>query len=150
MASNITGIYNAIAAWVVTFDSDVTLKVWNYSAVKEALPSASAPIRILMPTEGPGTGFAFIALGKLNKITWNITDLCLIKPVAQGDGIASEAEHIVQYAEAYHTAMHNGRAVTASSIIAGGSITPGVYEWNGVAYYGVKCVVEVTEYVSAA
>jgi hypothetical protein len=144
-----TDIFNAIAAWTVQFDSDVTVLVRNYNAIKETMPSAGTPCRVLQPLTSPGDPFAFIALGKTNKITWKIEDTCYIKPVAQGDGIKSEGAHIVQYAQAYRTAMQDNRSPTAASHIVGGSITPGVYDWNGVSYFGVKCIVQVEEFQSS-
>ncbi len=145
----LTDIFTAIAAWSVQFDSDVTPKVWNYNQIKETLPSAAAPIRILSPLNSPTDPFSFIALGKTNKALHRIEDLLLIKPVAQGDGIKSESAHIVNYAQAYRTAMQDNRSPTAASHVIGGSITPGTFDWNGVSYFGVRCVVEVEEFQSS-
>jgi hypothetical protein len=147
---SVTGIFNAIAAWTPSYDSDVVPKVWNYNQVKEALPSAAAPIRVLMPMRLSGDPFEFVALGKTSKTTWRIVDLLLIKPVSQGDGIKSEGENMVAYAENYHDTLRSKRSPTSSSHVVGATINTGVFSWNQVDYYGVECVVTVDEYDSSA
>jgi hypothetical protein len=142
-------IFTAMSLWTPTFDSDVTIKVWNYNQIKETLPSAGTPIRILQPLLSPGD-FAFIALGKTNKVTWKIVDLLLIKPVAQGDGIKSESAHIVDYCDSYREAMYSNRAPTGGSHILSATMEPGVYPWNNIEYFGVKCTVSVEDFLSPA
>ena len=142
-------VFVAVAAWTPTFDSDVTPKVWNYNQIKATLPSAATPIRILSAIETPGE-FAFIALGKTNKVAWRLVDLLLIRPVVQGDGIKSESAHFVQYADSYRQAMYDHRAVTSSAIVSSATIEPGVYPWNDVQYFGVKCTMTIEDFLSPA
>jgi hypothetical protein len=138
----------AVAAWTPQYDSDETINVRTYATIREGMPSGVTPMRIIEPMS-PGE-FAFIALGKTNKTTWRLVDTLYIKPVSQGDGIKSEATHMVNYADAYRQAMYDHRAVTSVAIVTGATIEPGVYPWNDVQYFGVKCTVTIEDFLSPA
>ena len=152
--TQITTIFGALAAMTPEWSSDVAIKVWNGSTagvIKATLPSASVPIRILTTTgDIEGRDFAFIALGKLSKVTWVIEDLLLMKAVAEGDSIKGVSAHLVQYCDSYITKLRDVRAPAANSHVLRANMKPGTYDWGDVRYFGVKVIVEVEEFQSAA
>jgi len=151
--TQVSTIYGALAAMVPEWSSDVSIKVWNGATagvIKNTLPSASVPIRILTMTgENEGRDFAFIAMGKLSHVTWVIEDLLLAKAVAEGDHIKGISAHLIQYCDSYITKLRDTRAPSTQSHVVGASFKPGVYDWGGVQYFGVRALVEVEEFQSA-
>ena len=89
MATALTSIYDAIAAWTPTHDSDDMPTVRNYDEQRKVLHSADCPIRILSPVSDKQHATHFVALGKVQNISHRIEDIWLLKPVSQGQGIAS-------------------------------------------------------------
>lgn len=153
--TQVVAIYAAIAALVPVYDSDVTpIKVWNGAltgVIKQALPSAALPIRILTTTgENEGRDFAFIALGKLSKVVWTIEDLLLIKPVAEGDSLKTMSPYLITYCDSYITVLRDLRGPTSNSHVVAADFKPGMFEWGDNRYFGVDVKIEVEEFQGAA
>jgi hypothetical protein len=151
--SAIADIYAALAAKSVTAASK-TPTVYSLSTLKKSAETADLPMRLLLPFNGrgPARDGQFISLGTLVGVTWRITDLCLWEPEAQTLGIAEVSPELIAYCGAYVDMLRTFRAPTAQSHLAGFTLAPDLYEWpkgSGRWYYGVECVLEIEEVLSA-
>lgn len=149
----IRSIYDNIASVNITVDGKIPTP-YKPDELPNSVERARTPCRLLLPVHsgaGAGGQFAFVSLGRLGSVTWNIVDLMIWKPAAQGTGIANVAGVLIDYAEAYITALQSVRGIAPQSSINTIAVAPGVYEWpmsSGQYYYGVRCEVSVTEVLS--
>jgi hypothetical protein len=157
MSSAIASIYDAIATWTPTYDSDVTIPVENYNQVNSTFKDANAPVRKLMfgPSPAELREGAFITLGKLQGVNWTIHDYLYLKATASGVGYAEVSGKLLLYIASYDEQVRQNRAPTTQSSIQDVSCTPGVLYWppgseTGEQYWGVDCAITVREIISGA
>jgi hypothetical protein len=152
--TQIVSIFAAIAGLQPAWSGGATPIVWNGAVVgniKSSLTTAQIPLRILSTTgDAEGKDFAFIALGKLSKVTWVIEDLLLAKAVAEGDSIKGISASLVGYCDSYIMKLRDLRSPSDQSHVIRASYKPGVYEWAGLQCFGVKVLIEIEEFQSAA
>lgn len=150
MASNLSGIYTALAAWSFTVNSQTATALYG-STLKGSLGSADLPARLLLPVNGglEGTNVQGITLsGGHGTATWQIDDLLLVQPVTQGRGIEQVAGALVTYMQQYASQIVSGRRLTSLATVINATPSSGVYEWpadSGKLYYGARMVLEVQE-----
>lgn len=150
--SALTSIYTALEGKTVTVGT-ITPQVKGLSTVRTSIDSLSLPCRLLLPVSPrlEGRDGAFIALGTIARVTWNITDLMLWSFVDAGMGIQSWADDLVGYCAAYAEVMRTFRSPAAQCALEGWTMTPGVFEYpsgSGRWYAGVECNLEITEVLS--
>lgn len=148
----IVGIYAALAALDVKIGG-TTVPVRNYDEQKKSVVSADTPIRLLLPLapESEAREGRFIAMGNLTRVTWQITDRMLFKPISQGKGINTAADDLVEYVNNYIEAIRSNRALTAQSHIVSYNFvaTEIVYpDIQGTEFFGVDAILEIEEIVS--
>jgi hypothetical protein len=154
--TQIVTIFASLAAMQPAWSGGATPKVWNGAVqgdggIRATLTTASIPLRILSTTgDLEGRDFAFIALGKLSNVTWVIEDLLLAKVVSEGDSLKGISPSLVGYADSYITKLRDLRAPSTNSHVVGASFKPGVYEWGGFQCFGLKALVSIQEFQSAA
>jgi len=155
MASAITNIYTAIAAWSVSVGS-ITPGVRNTSELKDTLNASDAPTRMMLVTTGDTQVIdaRFEGLGKTQQITWAIEDRLYWKPVASGQGILDFSNDLVLYIAAYLEKARNDRSPITQSYIEGCRCIPAIVRWpdfeGGTPYAGVRCILTIREVVSGA
>ena len=148
--SKLNEIYDAIAAWDVYWDSDITPKVREIQSRKAFTGTPEMPVRIihLIDPESSGAG-GFVALGKTNIIVWNVIDTFYLKPVAHGGQIRRSSPKLANYIKTYITAMKNDRSPTSQSWIESMTWQLGVFEYPGSEEcYGVKVNLEIHEVIN--
>jgi hypothetical protein len=149
--SAIKSIYDAIAAWTPTYDSDVSISAKDVHQIPAVLHSAETPVRLLLVPEGPEAFCEFVGLSKRVTIEWRIIDRLFIKPVAQGEGIEKATEWLVDYMDSYIEAIQADRSPTSQSHIVGAEITAGVFNWppspQGVPFFGINVVLTIQEII---
>lgn len=151
--SDIVNICAAIAGMSVTVGS-VTPGVRNIGELRNTLKSSDTPLRMILTTTGDteASPVAFIAMGKLQQITWALEDRLYWKPTAQGAGLLDNSEDIMLYIAAYAEAVRQNRSPTSQSHIVGLRALPATVEWpeGGTQFYGVRCILTIEEIVSNA
>lgn len=153
MSSEINAIYTAIAAWAPTHKAGVSVNVWTPAKIVSTLSPASCPLRVLTITEGGETGEEgnFIALGKTFSVTWLLTDLYLMRAVAQTPTHRDDVDkRLIDYQASYLDAVIADRSPTSQSHIVRVSMYPGVIRWPTLEsdpYFGVRCVLEIQEII---
>lgn len=148
--SVITTILSTIGSITVSVGA-VTPSVRNYNQQSNSLNSADCPIRIIQVI---GASLAsdgkFVALGKLQKISWTVTDRLFWKPVSQGAGLEEFAGDLVAYIAAYLEAVRDNRQLTNQSLIISITCKPQIFTWGTTDYAGVDCTFYIDGYVSGA
>lgn len=139
MASNLTGIYDALAALEVPVNGAV-VPVRNVDELPESVAAADCPIRLLMPW-GERSGqnaVSFVTLQGVGTAEWALVDLLLLRP-AQAGRLETASAAVVRYMQDYASAINRARAlagapVTSLKIAAGVGTYPagGSQQWFGV------------------
>lgn len=148
--SNLSGIYDALAAMNVTLNAAV-VPVFNYDELPDSIQTAQLPCRLLHPLgEQPaGSTTPFTLSGTGLQFGWTIFDLFLLRPVGQGIGLVDAAPDLVAYVEAYATALKASiKLVGHSATITGGTFDPAIFAYprGGAAiYFGVMVTLRITE-----
>lgn len=156
MASQITNIYDRLAAVTVLYDG-VSPTVYHLDTVPNALESAMLPARLLIPMSNrQGEDFNFIALGTGARVVWTIQDVLLVKPAAQSRGPLDALRKLSAYCGAYADAMRSFREPGQAS--AGTrttldrlSVDVVTYEWpssGGMWYWGAIATLTISEYLT--
>jgi len=118
------------------------VKSRNLPEVKLQVRLADLPLRILVPST---TGeLSFIAIGTLNKITWDITDLCLWAPLS-GGGIEQYAAPMMDYVKSYLSEIKNMRNPTSQSNIVGLGVELGPTPWADSDYWAIRMNLAIEE-----
>lgn len=149
MTSALPDIYTALAGKSVTVRGQ-TPRVYQPSQLKDSVNTTMTPCRLLLPLGTPmdGRDFQFIALGKTSEIAWNVVDLMLWKPTAQGLGLAEVSDIVIEYCAAYTDMLRTFRAPTAQSYLETVLLVPGQFEWpvgSGKSYVGVEITLTIRE-----
>lgn len=147
--SSILAIYDALQAVAV---SPVTA-VRNLDELPGSPPAASLPLRLLLPF-GAGDNEAnmleYMDRGSNAFVDWRIVDLCLMRPVGQGEGIHTIAGTLVRYAGVYLDTMilHRYLDDREQVEITGVTAKPGIIEYpsqSGLYYHGCLCTLTIRE-----
>ena len=153
--SEITDIYDSLAALEVSLSNGVTPYVYELEELPESVTTAQLPCRLLLPVSsepGDGRDGTHIAIGTAMAIVWQITDLMLWQPSQQGLGLREFAPRLIEYSGKYLDAMRAwGKCPSQNSTLEAIGITPGEYEWprgSGKFYSGVLCRLQIREVVS--
>lgn len=155
MGSQIEEIFAAIKGQAVTANGR-TPTVLNVAEIRGEIQPADCPVRLLLPTgwRAPESDFHFVALGKTNTVTWHIADLCLWRPLGEGEVDSSVFLELVRYAAAYVDVLRGFRSPTAQShVVRAIPDVPPLVEWpvgSGRWFYGVEFVLEIQEVISDA
>lgn len=152
MASAINEIVAQVASWTPEYDSDIFVKSIYGNSLKTYTGTAETPVRIIsmvLPDSGLGEN-AFVALGKTLRADWQIADMFLLKPTAEGGSLRNSEPQIRNYIKSYITQMQNDRSPTNQSFIEGISADIGEFSYgDNVSYYGANIVLSISEIISA-
>ncbi len=140
-------VYDALAAVSLTVGGKA-VTVFNVDSLPESVTTADLPCRLLLPLEPrEGENFVYAGIqGGLVTVTWVITDLLLVRPLAQGEGLHTVAPDLVAYAQAYLEALKPLRKLTTTAVLREISISTGVFEYparSGNLYFGARADVMV-------
>lgn len=158
--STILITYDAIKAVSVLYDGSAPT-VYDLDQLPANADTAKIPARYLLPfgnffetARVTNTSMVTIS-GNVMRMSWNVRDLLLVRPTAQGEGIHTVASPLVAYAGAYIAAFvsRDGiqRKLTTQAYIENLTATPGIYEYpegGGRFYFGVNCVLTISELVA--
>jgi hypothetical protein len=154
MSSLIADIYGTFSSDITPLVDGVPPAVRSFDQLRENVQSADCPVRLLLTTTGETQGqAAFLTLGKLQTIQWTLEDLLLWRPAGQSEGLRRNSDKLMLYIRSYLDEIRFNRAPTAQSHIQSVRCIPAMVEWpqgSGELYYGVRCIVEIQEIVSAA
>jgi hypothetical protein len=152
--SQVTAIYQHLAGMELTI-GDKTPAVYSLASLLQKVETAQLPARLLAVTGGRSGGQdgQFQTLRTVLTVRWQLTDLLLYKPEAQGRGLSDVAAQLVAYAGDYLEAVKANRkplpaGVRSTAQVMAARVTPGVYEWperSGTWYFGVECVLDIDE-----
>lgn len=153
MTSQILSIYAALALKQVSVGG-VAPDVFSLAQLPNTADTAATPCRLLLPVgdnAGEGREVQHIAIGNTITVNWQIKDLMLWKPVAQGIGLREYAPVLVEYAGAYAEMLREFRAPTATdTVLEGANIQTGIFEYpsgSGKSFYGALCTLDVKEVI---
>ena len=151
MASAINEIYDAIAAWDVSWDSDVTIKVKELQSMDDKIGTPEGAVRILSPLDPEtGGGGGHVALGKTMTVSWRISDTLYIRPTSHGRSLENSVPQLMNYIKTYLTAIQNDRSPTNQSWIEEVEWDVGTYAYpteQNDRYYGVRFLLTVNEVI---
>jgi hypothetical protein len=150
----IDSVMSGIEALAPTFDSDISVTVWGYDAIKDTLNEGTCPVRmILAPADDTTTGLDFIALGTgTNKTTWTIVDRVYLMPVTLDMGIQAYNHKYFQYMESYTTAVKNNRCLSTKTAyitnVTASNLYPRAYpEGSEGAFWCIDVILTVEEFI---
>lgn len=116
----------------------------NLPEVQLEISEGDLPVRIMLPsTEGEGE---FVAIGSMEKVTWQIRDLCLWAPLDMGQ-IGQVAEPMMQYVKAYLDGLAAQRSPVAATVIAGFAFKIGPIAYGEASYWAVDVTLTVEEWL---
>lgn len=157
--SILSTIYSQLAAMTVSYTdrtgASATPTVYSLATIPAHVETAQLPCRILLPIgQGGGTNNLRVLNGSGVVASWSITDLFLLCPEAQQEGLYIQAPVLISYAGAWARAIgQQYRFLSAPSTetrTITAAILPGMWEYptqSGVFYYGVKCDLAVEELI---
>ena len=149
---SIDTIMTGIEALAPTYDSDITVRVWGYDAIKDTLNEATCPVRmILAPADGADAGAEVITHG-VAKTTWSIVDRLYLMPVNLDTGIQAYNHKWFLYIESYSAAVKANRCLSTTNATVTGvqfsKLEPKSYpEGSAGAYWTIDAILTVEEFV---
>ena len=153
--SQLTALYAALDAVSITLTDLTVVGCKNLSELPDAANTTLNATRLLLPIgENPGEGREgqYIAIGTTMTINWQIPDLFIYKPVAQGAGLKEHAPQLIDYCGKYADAMRAfGKCPAPNCTLESFQVIPGEYEWpTGSSHYftGVLCLLQIKEVLS--
>lgn len=102
MNSRLDEIYAAIAAMSVSLNG-ASVRVLSYDATPDSVEDADAPVRLLLPVpqdERRQVAQPAALEGNRLRVTWGITDLCLLAKVGNGT-LKGNTATLINYQRAY-------------------------------------------------
>lgn len=159
MSSILSTIYSQLAAMTVSYTdrtgASASPTVYSLATIPASIQTAHLPCRILLPIgQGGGANNLRVLDGAGVNASWSITDLFLLCPEAQQEGLYIQAPVLISYVMAYAQAIGayhqiiSGSHTEQRTITA--SILPGIWEYpaqSGVNFYGVKVDLTVEELI---
>lgn len=119
------------------------VKARNITKVKLSVTKKDLPVRMLLPsTEGQ---LNFVSFGVLNRVSWEIRDLCLWAPIQAGSSVELYAESMVTYLKLYVAALKTIRNPTLQSNITGVAFGIGPVPWGDKDYWAIDTRLTVEE-----
>lgn len=159
--STIGAAFDALDLTTITYTllgKSVTPTVKNLSELPNTVNAGDLPMRLLIAVDGLAEGEPqqFLTLGAgasggSFQMPWRVTDLCLMIPAAQGQGIKAVGVAMVSYMGKYADMVRNNRNIVAGISMKLVGISAGTYSYpgeNGTLYFGVQSVLELLEIVS--
>lgn len=162
MTSAIVDIYSAIEGIEVLVDGAAPF-VYGLTGIPNTVASADLPVRVLLDLANAGEGQSMqfhtvnsgIGGGGAQYIDWQISDLMLLLPEAQGLGVKQVAETLVAYTGAYVDAVRDNRELVDEALNSASftalRVSPGIYEYpaeSGNRYWGVMATSTIREIIS--
>ena len=158
MTSVIGSIYTAIESMSILVDGSAP-KVYGLTGLPNTVASAMLPCRILLDLANAGEGQSMdffsintgIGGGGNQYVDWQLSDLMLMLPQAQGIGVKQVATTLVEYTGAYIDAARDNRAIVPTANITGLRVSPGIYQYpaeGGVSYWGCMATLTIREIIS--
>lgn len=161
-ASQIRSIYAAVAALEITVSASVahgttTPTVYDLAALPDFADSAKCPARLLLPlattgSKASGQDHHFVALGTTTKLSWQVVDLLLWRPIEEGIGIASVAADLVEYCAQYVKKIRENRALGLGQVeIITASLEPDAWQYPPESdqwFWGVQVTLQINETLS--
>jgi len=155
--SNLRGLYTALAAVDVTFAKEdtasITVSAFDVSAIPNSIPSEILPARFLLPVNGRGEGLEAVWMAAnvtSAEIVWEITDLMLWQPVAQGRGLIDVAADLTRYIDDFELTFRAQRLITSGFDIMTMRFTPDVFDFpagGDTSYFGVETIMTIREII---
>lgn len=152
--ATINDVATVFASTPVVFTAStgsVSVSAYDFAATPNT-PTAKTPCRVLLPLGRDGSGgrsSTFIALNTLTETTWQLTDLFLWRPVAQGLSLANVGGDLLKYATAYREIVRGLRVPAKNFVVEQLDFEANVWTWpmNGnTDYFGVACTLTIKEY----
>lgn len=162
MSSAIGAIYTAIEAMSV-LAGEKTPTVYGLTGLPNTVASANLPCRILLDLANAGEGQSMeffsinsgISGGGAQYVDWQLSDLLLYLPQAQGLGVKQVAVALVDYTGAYVDACRSNRGLvntaTNEANVTGLRVAPGIYEYpvsSGNFYWGCMATLTIREIIT--
>lgn len=151
--SNIISIIEAVLNLNPKYSGE-SIPTRSLDQLQDVLQDADCPIRMISVADGGQSGdLAFIAMGKLQHITWTLTDRLYLKKSSLGEGSAEWSKDLILYAADYAERVRQNRSPLSQVTITEVSINPGVFNWPEGSernYSGVECVLTIDEWISGA
>ncbi len=148
---SLSSIITSLAGKSVSVGS-ITPVVYYGSTLPGSATTAQTPCRLLFAAnpEGKGAGGDFVAVGTMISVNFQLSDLLLWRPVAQGIGRADVDHHLVEYVDNYNAMLRTWRnAGQSAAVVNSWQATPGVFEYpeaSGQQWWGLLVVLTITEY----
>lgn len=147
----IAAIYSAIVALTVAVDG-TNATVYGLTSMPDAIETAQLPVRLLVSV-GSATQGASIRPSTLGSLpgmqaTWQVQDLMLYKPPAQGLGLEQMNAALMAYCDSYLSAIRASALMTNAALTTDVRLEPGVYEHppdSGRQYFGVMTTLTIEE-----
>ena len=137
----------------------VAPRVYNGATLPNKIETTSLPARLLLAgnEEGRGASGQFVAIGKLDRVVFQISDLMLAAPTAQGLGRPQYEPVLKTYVDDYLAMLRNwrdaGQSNPAQAVLQDFSLTISTIGYPAAVserYWSVACVVTVAEWYSGA
>jgi hypothetical protein len=114
------------------------------------VPSANCPMRLVTLLDGAqGVTFKTLTLDGLKRVTYQLNDLLLLRPMGQGEGPADAARLLHGYIMAYGEAATANIKLTATARLNPTvKLEPGVYEYpreSGQRFIGCLATLQAEE-----
>lgn len=149
MASRLSTILTNIAGVAVTSDS-VTTTAKVLTSMPNSLRTAAMPMRLVLcnGTAGDEGIRSLTVSGGLQQAVWEIRDVFVWKPLAQGGGLDDALPALVNYTAAYAGAFASQKNIATNSVIEDISAEITTWEYpadSGTVYHIVEHVLLVRE-----
>lgn len=121
-----------------------------------SVDTALLPARLISGANEQGNAgdARFVAIGKLERVNYQIEDLFLLQPVMQGVGIGDAEAYLVEYIDAYRELFRQWRDAGQSQAVAESfTMRKGVTEYpaqSGAFFFSVTINLAVSEWYSGA
>jgi len=90
--------------------------------------------------------FQHMAITRLDMMEWRIQDLLLFRPVAEGEGLRTAANQLLQYVSTYAVQVADNQHITTQADIF--QVTYSLEadrQWGNIKYFAVLCELIVHE-----
>jgi len=147
----IATIYSAIANMTIAVDG-TNATAYGLASMPDAIETAQLPVRLLVSVGGSTQGASIrpSTLGTLPgmQATWQVQDLMLYRPPAQGMGLEQMNAALMNYCNSYLSAIRTNALLTSGALTTDIRLEPGIYEHppeSGRQYFGVMVTLTIEE-----